>query len=77
MKDFYEVLILIIGIAALSIVVGNSTGFATDVGSLGSVYDNALSTAASAGADVQGGNSGSGGNWGMSDLTGSGFGIMG
>ena len=76
MKDFYEVLILIIGIAALSIVVGNSTGFATDVGSLGSVYDNALSTAASAGADVQGGNSG-GGSLGWSDMAGHGFAQMG
>jgi hypothetical protein len=58
MKDFYEILILIIGIAALSIVIGNSTGFETDVGSLGNVYDNALSTAASAGADVSGGSGG-------------------
>ncbi len=77
MKDFYEVLILIIGIAALSIVVGNSTGFSTDVGSLGKVYDNALSTAASAGADVQGGGNSGGGSLGWSDMAGHGFAQMG
>ena len=74
MKDFYEILTLIIGIAALSIVIGNSTGFATDVGSLGAVYDNALSTASSAGADVQGGGGGS--QMGFSTLSGSGFGSI-
>jgi hypothetical protein len=72
MKDFYEILILIIGIAALSIVIGNSTGFATDVGSLGAVYDNALHTAASAGADVSGG----GGGMSAGAISGSGFGFQ-
>jgi hypothetical protein len=73
MKDFYEILILIIGIAALSIVIGNSTGFATDVGSLGDVYDNALHTAASAGADVSGGG---GGGMSAGAISGSGFGFQ-
>jgi hypothetical protein len=76
MKDFYEILVLIIGIAALSIVIGNSTGFATDVRSVGDVYDNAVSTAASAGADVQGGGGG-GYSLGLTDLSGSGFPSMG
>lgn len=73
-KDITQILVLIIGIAALSIVVGNAGGFSTDVGSVGQVFDSSLATASSAGADVSGGGpSSSYQPMSMSTLTGSGF----
>lgn len=72
-KDITQIMVLIIGIAALSIVVGNANGFSTDVGSVGQVFDSSLSTASSAGADVSGGGGGAMQPLSMSTLTGSGF----
>lgn len=72
-KDITQIAVLIIGIAALSIVVGNAQGFATDVTSIGNVYDNALGTAASAGSHVGGGGGGVSMPLSMSSMTGAGF----
>ena len=71
-RDITQIAVLIIGIAALSIIVGNAQGFATAVTSVGNVYNSALGTAASAGGMVSGG-SGMSMPMGMSTLTGSGF----
>lgn len=73
-KDITQIAVLIIGIAALSIVVGNSQGFATSVSSVGNVFNSALATASSAGANVSGGGASSGYQpMSMSTMTGSGF----
>jgi len=75
-KDITQIAVLIIGIAALSIVVGNAQGFATAVTSVGNVYNSALGTAASAGSMVTGGNGGMGASsmpMSMTTMTGSGF----
>jgi hypothetical protein len=74
-KDITQIAVLIIGIAALSIIVGNAGGFATSVTSVGNVFNSALATASSAGANVSGGGMGSTSYqpMSMSTMTGSGF----
>ena len=73
-KDITQIAVLIIGIAALSIVVGNANGFATDITSIGNVFNSSLQTASSAGANVQGGGGGMAfAPMSMSTMTGAGM----